>query len=110
MVSVATRLVASDEKAICVPSRLTLGSSLAPLPGPEPSVATLTSVVDGFDPRVRTKTSVFPFPSPATRLVAEDVKATTVPLRSIDGDRLSPLACVPSAATLTRVIVDAERS
>src|SRR5439155_355150 len=72
---------------------------------PQPPAAARTSRVDGLEPSVRTNTSVFPLVSPATRSVAEDVKAMTVPLSSIDGDRLSPSAWLPSPATLTRVTV-----
>src|SRR5581483_6195810 len=112
LVSLATRFVASEENATFVPLLSTLGSSLASSPGPALPVATLTSVVDGLDPSVRTKTSVWPLPSPATRLVADEVKATTTvaALSLIDGDRLSPLAWVPSPPTLTRVTVLSERS
>src|SRR5206468_5578462 len=42
--------------------------------------------------RSRTKTSSEPFVSPATRLVAEDVKATTLPLKLIGFEALRPLA------------------
>ncbi len=103
LVSPATRSVASEEKATTVASRLRLGSSLAPSPAAEPSAATLTRAVPGLAPRLRTKTSACPLPSPATRLAASDVKATADPVRSMDGARLSPLPCVPSPATLTRV-------
>ena len=109
LVSFVTRSVASDEKATCVPIVLRLGTSLASFPG-DPPVATLTSWVDGFVPRVRTKTSGLPLVSPGTRLVADEVKAMTVPVSSIEGDRLSPLAWLPSSATLTRVIVLCWRS
>ena len=109
LLSLATRSVASDENATWVPSVLRLGSSLAPFPG-APVVDALTSSVDGFGPRVRTKTSVLPLVSPGTRFGADDTKATTLPLSSIAGDRLSPLAWLPSAATLTLVTVLSWRS
>jgi hypothetical protein len=70
-----------------------------------PSLATLTRVVLGFFvPRSLTKTSATPLVSPATRLEAEDEKATTLPLALMalgDTEELKPFASVPLACDLT---------
>ncbi len=55
--------------------------------------------------RSRTKTSIAPFVSPATRLVASDSNTTKRPSPLMAGQRLAPSACPPPLVTLTRSVV-----
>src|SRR5712692_8118781 len=74
------RLVASEAKAICAPSKERDGLKLSPLPWTEglPSLSD-TSWVVLPDPRPRRKTSVLLLVSVATRLVASDENPICVP-------------------------------
>jgi len=60
--------------------------------------------------RSRTNTSVAPFVSPATRLLASLWNATTRPSAERAEPRLAALLSVPSEATLTRSVVPVCRS
>ncbi|GJD76556.1 hypothetical protein CFIICLFH_4814 [Methylobacterium goesingense] len=61
--------------------------------------------------RSLTKTSVAPFVSPVTRLVARLWKATRVPSAEIEGARLPPpVLCAPVLSVETRVVVPVPRS
>src|SRR5262249_5821515 len=69
-----------------------------------PSDATLTRVVVPEE-RSRTKTSGHPFVSPATRLLAKLLNVTKRPSAEIPGAvNERSLPCVPSDATLTRIV------
>src|SRR5438128_2450321 len=109
-VSPATRLVASLWNATKRPSAESAGKAkkppLLPLPCVPPPDATLTrSLVPVC--RSWTNTSVVPFVSPATRLVASLSNATKRPSAERAGSQLASLAWVPPEATLTRTVVSA---
>jgi len=74
-----------------------------------PEVATLASLVVARV-RSRTKTSGFPFASPGTRLLDQEVNATKRPSAEIAGDPLSPPPCTHGVPKLARVVVPAPRS
>src|SRR5207244_1701178 len=112
--SPATRLVAVLWNATKRPSAERAGPALASFPW-VPSEAPLTrSVVPVC--RSWTNTSVAPFVSPATRLVAKLTNATKRPSAESAGGKaklrrpLLPLPWVPSEATLTRSVVPVCRS
>ena len=108
-VSPVTRLVAVLMNATHVPSGVITGSKDSPLPNP-PSVATLTSRVVPVI-RSRTKMSLTPFVSPATRSLASLSNTTKRPLAETWPHRESPLPPpVPLALALTRTVVFHERS
>jgi hypothetical protein len=82
-VSPVTRFGAVDVNTTAPPSALMTGNVLAPVAS-VPLVLTLTrSVVPVL--RSRTNTSVAPFVSPGTRLVASEAKATSWPSALMDG-------------------------
>src|SRR5437870_2793555 len=106
--SPATRLVAVPWNATKPPSAERAAPALGPFPW-VPSEATLTrSVVPVC--RSWTNTSVAPFVSPATRLVAVPWNATKPPSAERAGPALKPFPWVPSEATLTRSVVPVCRS
>jgi hypothetical protein len=108
LVSPATRFVASEVKTTKRPSALAPGSELWSL-ACAPAVETLTRVV--MRPATsRTKTSATPLVSLATRLVADDWKATNKALALIAGVPLAPLPCAPLVDTLIRVVCPAATS
>src|SRR5438552_3772355 len=107
-VSPATRLFANEVNATNRPSAEIDGGKLVPLPC-APCEATLTRLVlPAF--RSRTNTSLAPFVSPPTRLLALDRNATKRPSAEIGAAKLSPLACAPWELTLTRVVLPVLRS
>src|SRR3954454_9613938 len=102
LVSSATRFPAWDRKATRRPSAEIDGEELDPDPWP-PAEETLTSsVVPAFTSRTNTSNSWLV--SPATRLWANEVKATTLPASEITGWLLSSLPVPPPRATLTRIV------
>ncbi|GJD74274.1 hypothetical protein CFIICLFH_2508 [Methylobacterium goesingense] len=108
-VSPTTRLLAMLWKAMRVPSAEIEALLLVPLTC-APALSVETRVVV---PVVRflTKTSVKPFVSPATRLVAPLWKATRVPSAEIEGVVLVPdVVCAPVLSVETRVVVPVVRS
>src|SRR5437764_11795041 len=102
------RLLAADSNTTNRPSALIPGLKLPALAW-VPSVATLTRSV-WPEPRSRTKTSVTPLLSPATRFEESDSKATTLPSPDTAGGAVGaeakPDASPPAAGTLTRVMDD----
>src|SRR5205814_757207 len=113
LVSPATRLVAALWKATKRPAAESAGSLLTLLPW-VPSEATLTRSVLPVC-RSWTNTSVAPFVSPATRLVASLWNATKRPSPERAGKAkkppLLPVPCVPPPEpTLTRSVVPVCRS
>src|SRR5262245_4374768 len=102
VVSPGTRFVAVLEKATNRPSAERQGEKESPFAW-MPEESTLTRVVA---PVIRswTKTSLLAFVSPGTRFVARLSNATMRPSRDIETLWLPPLDCVPSEATLTRVV------
>jgi hypothetical protein len=107
LVSAATRSGAVDENATAAPSGLIAGSKLSP-DACDPAAPTLIRSIDPVW-RSRTNTSMNPFVSPTTRLVASDEKATS-PSAPTTGSQLPPSPSEPSVATLTRSVVPAWRS
>src|SRR5438552_10226937 len=121
-VSPTTKSSASLAKATKRPSAETTGLKLRPLPC-APEELTLTRCVFAVHPatdtpfvrqRSRTKTSVWSFVSPGTRLVASLEKATKRPSAETAGAKnpakLSSFACAPVEDTLTRFVVPVIRS
>src|SRR5439155_16786291 len=107
-VSPPTRLFATELNATKRPLAEIDGTKLAPFPC-APWESTLTRLVlPAF--RSRTNTSLAPFVSPPTRLLALDRNATKRPSAEIDAAKLSPLPCAPSELTLTRVVLPVFRS
>src|SRR5205085_986013 len=102
-VSPATRLLATESKATKRPSAEIAGRKVAPLPC-APCESTLTRLVLPVL-RSRTKTSLTAFVSPATRLLADERKATKRPSGEIAGSLLPPLPCAPCESTLTRFVL-----
>lgn len=104
------RFEASDSKAtkVAAPDAPTAGAALDPFPGAPPGAELTSRVVPAAG--TPTNTSATPLVSPTTRLVAVDSKATVSPSGLSDGARLGPLACIPPAPTLTRVVVPPCRS
>src|SRR6266545_3841551 len=102
LVSPGTRLVAPETNATNRPVALIAGRALPSLAW-VPSEARLTRVVSPAW-RSRTKTSPKAFVSSGTRLAAEVSKATKRPSALVEGLALGKSACVPSEATLTRVV------
>ena len=74
-----------------------------------PDASTLARVVV-LPTRFRTKTSMTPFVSPATRFVEALSNATALPSRAMDGFALLPLPWIPPVVTLARVVVFVCRS
>src|SRR5438445_6238564 len=107
-VSPPTRLFATELNATKRPSAEIAGTQLAPFPC-APWEATLTRLVLPAL-RSRTNTSLAPFVSPPTRLLALDRNATKRPSAEIGAAKLSPLACAPWELTLTRVVLPVLRS
>src|SRR5438874_1644352 len=107
-VSPATRLVANDWKATTRPVAESEGLELVSLPW-VPAESTDTRTVC---PVLRscTKTSRYSFVSPATRLVANDWKATTRPVAEIEGLKLLSLPWLPAESTDTRTVCPVFRS
>src|SRR5207244_1030493 len=106
--SPATRLVAVPWNATKPPSAERAAPALGPFPW-VPSESTLTrSVVPVC--RSWTNTSVAPFVSPATRLVAVLWNATKRPSAERTGPALKPFPWLPPDATLTRSVVPVCRS
>src|SRR5438270_11109411 len=76
-----------------------------------PSLSSDSLMLLGFHPAVapmqvsRRKTSATPLVSPATRLLAEDSKATKRPSALMAAPTLLKLPCVPSPATDTRTVL-----
>ena len=85
----------------------TAGSPLDPLPS-LPSGATEARRRPA--PSRQTKTSVAPFPSPATRAAEDDWNATTRPSSEIEGSELSSAASRPSGVAERSVVVPAATS
>jgi len=107
-VSPATRLVDTLWNATKPPSAERAGAALESFPW-VPSEVTLTrSVVPVC--RSCTNTSVLPFVSPATRLVAVLWNATKRPSAERAAPALAALPSVPSEATLTRSVMPVCRS
>ena len=83
LVSPATRLLASEEKATTRPSALMAGLDRMPMKplGPLPSCPRLLTLTRSVLPvrRSRTKMSAVSFVSPGTRSVARDENATNRP-------------------------------
>jgi len=108
LVSAATRSVANEAKATRRPSALV--DTRYDIPSPSrPPVSTLTRVQAPVAVSWR-NTSVTSFPSPATRFVASDSKATYAPSSLIDGNSESESASVPELSRLTRVVRPSCRS
>jgi len=107
-VSLGTRFVAKEKKAIVFPSSLMEGAPLSEFPCP-PALSTLTSSVL---PVVRswTKTSFAPLLSFGTRFEEREVNATKRPSPLIEGSRLSEFPSLPELSTLTRSVVPVSRS
>lgn len=108
LASPVTKLSAKERKVTKEPAVSILGKSLGPLPS-TPPVLRLDRVVVAAD-MLRTKTSVTPLASPATRLVASDWKATKLPLPLMLGLLLGPLPWAAALSTLTLVVVTAVTS
>src|SRR5947208_4873223 len=120
-VSPTTRSSASLAKATKRPSAESVGLKLRPLPC-APEELTLTRCVFAVHAatdtpfvrqRSRTKTSVWSFVSPGTRLVASLENATTRPSAEMAGakpEKLSSFACAPVEATLARSVTPAPRA
>src|SRR2546422_463512 len=107
-VSPATRLFANEVNATNRPSAEIDGGKLVSLPC-VPCEATLTRLVLPAL-RSRANTSLAPFVSPPTRLLALDRNATNRPSAEIGAAKLSPLACAPWELTLTRLVLPVFRS
>src|SRR2546428_83045 len=107
-VSPPTRLVATELNATKRPLAEIDGTKLAPF-SCAPWESTLTRLVLPAL-RSRTNTSLAPFVSPPTRLVAIELKATKRPSAEIEGTTLSPFSCAPWESTLTRLVLPALRS
>ena len=107
--SPATRLLAVLEKATRVPSAEIEGARLLPPVLCAPVLSVETRVVVPV-PRSLTKTSVEPFVSPVTRLLALLWKATRVPSPEIEALMLVPALCAPALSVETRVVVPVPRS
>src|SRR5581483_6204744 len=103
-----TSVLAAESKATSEPPPLTLGLKLSPSPW-VPSSATLTRVTL-FPSRSARKMSRLPLVSSGTRLSAPDQNVTQRPSGLIDGSDDIPSPCVPSEATLTRVVLPSLRS
>jgi hypothetical protein len=106
LVSPRTRLEAKDSNATKRPSTLSWGAPTNALSAfaSVPSLATLTRVVL-FVTRSCTKTSATPLVSPEARLLAPETNATSRPSPLTEAEPLSPFACAPPLATLTRVVL-----
>src|SRR5579859_323134 len=99
---------ASDVKATNRPSPLIADSMLMPL-ACAPPVATLTREVC-LAARSRTKMSVAPLVSSATKFAASEAKLTNRPSALIFEPELRRLPCTPPAPTLIRVVMPATTS
>lgn len=116
LLSLATRLVASDAYATKRPSALIAGTVANPAEAPlspfpsEPSGTTETGTVLGVQPAVaamqvsRRKIFSKPFVAIDVKLDALETKATNRPLELIAARLLSPLPSVPSVAAETSAI------
>src|ERR1039457_4178814 len=91
------------------PSLLMMGEHEAALPGPEPSMFTLTSVVVPVC-RFRSNTSTDLFASPGTKLAAELENTTNCPLLLMEASEETPAAGKPLVSALTRMFVPIFRS
>ena len=109
LVSVPIRLVASEPKATIRPSPEILGTKLLPPMASAFAVERLTRWVVRFT-RSRTKTSIRPLVSPATKLVAPETNATNRPSAEIVPLELVSLPSMPVFDTLTRSIAPVWRS
>ena len=108
MVSFATKLLAADSKAIYRPSPLIEPKLLEPLAWVPPVATLIRSVVLAV--RSRTKISLCPLVSFATKLVALLLKVIYRPSSLIESKLAWLLAWVPLVATLIRSVVLAVRS
>jgi len=112
-VSSAIRFVAWESNATKRPLPLISGPNDAPPRIPNPSLwlsdwtPALLTLMRSVTPVSRscTKMSRLSFVSPATRLVANELKATKRPSPLMLGLKLDSSACAPPVATLTRRVV-----
>src|SRR3989344_139454 len=108
LVSPAARLLARDANTTYRPSALSRGMKLPSLAWSPPGPTLTRTVV--FAPRSRMKTSCTALVSPATSVLASEKNATSRPSPDGAAHPLQPLPCVPSVATLTRVVAPVCRS
>src|SRR4029079_19688102 len=97
------RSEASDWKRMTPPSAEIAGWLLAPLAG-RPLLLRLTSAIDPWR-RASTNTSLARLPSPFTRSLASETRATKRPSSLIAAPELDPFVMPPSARVLIRFVV-----